>query len=200
MTLASCLLVLGWTPMLLGVWIRGPRGLAARPEAPEGDAPRAPRPSLETRLGVGRFDRILLLLTWVACAALTVSALWFLRRDPAPARLAAGTTLFLSGMALWTYARWALGEHYMQVAAPPAALVTRGPYRIVRHPLYLGTALGCLGQALAAGALAPLAMWAALVGVLLARAAREERLLRVAFGSAWDAYAQRTARALPFLY
>ena len=34
-------------------------------------------------------------------------------------------------------------------AFPPPRLVTRGPYRLVRHPIYVGFTLGCLGLSLA---------------------------------------------------
>jgi protein-S-isoprenylcysteine O-methyltransferase Ste14 len=82
----------------------------------------------------------------------------------------------------------------------PAArgLVTHGPYRLVRHPVYLGEIGVCTGLALAA----PLPVNAAVLGALLAaqtvRMRLEERALCDAFPE-YDAYARRTPRLVPRL-
>ena len=162
------------------------------------DAPRAGlgRRGPEGRR-VSRFDRMLLLLTWCACAALTASALWAARTRPEPQRLAWGVALFWIGVGLWLWGRAVAGAHFAQVARVPAVLETRGPYRLTRHPLYVATSIACLGQALAGGSPWSFGLWIAVVLVFSVRARREERLLRAAFGARWTAYAQRTPRILP---
>jgi protein-S-isoprenylcysteine O-methyltransferase len=79
-------------------------------------------------------------------------------------------------------------------------LVTTGPYRVVRHPIYLGFALLTTGQALAFGS------WPALmivpfgiVPTLAWRACAEERLLSRVFGERYAAYQERTRMIIPYL-
>jgi protein-S-isoprenylcysteine O-methyltransferase Ste14 len=136
------------------------------------------------------------LLTYVACAALTAVA-WWSSRDAPPPRLAVGVGLFATGIALWLWGRGGLDAEFAQVARVPAALVTGGAFGRARHPLYLATTIACLGQAVAAGSAAGFGLWLTVIGIFAARARREERLLRDAFGPVWDAYARRTPRGLP---
>jgi protein-S-isoprenylcysteine O-methyltransferase Ste14 len=76
-------------------------------------------------------------------------------------------------------------------------LVVRGPYRLVRHPLYLGELTASLGivvgsrQPWAAGA-----AWLVCVGIQIARTHYEESNLRAEF-PAYAEYAARTKRILP---
>lgn len=79
-------------------------------------------------------------------------------------------------------------------------LATGGPYRFVRHPIYLAQALLAMGSVLwwpspwvAAGA-----ALVVLAGGL--RASAEEARLRAAFGSAYAAYCARTKRFIPGVY
>jgi protein-S-isoprenylcysteine O-methyltransferase Ste14 len=76
-------------------------------------------------------------------------------------------------------------------------LVTRGPYRLVRHPLYLGELTAGLGIVLgASGRLPALAAWVLCVGLQLTRTAYEERALRAEFPE-YGPYAERTRRLIP---
>jgi len=75
--------------------------------------------------------------------------------------------------------------------------VTRsGPYRYLRHPLYVGSTVIAGGVALAAHSLAVAAVLALYVGLTIGAAVRtEEARLREAFGATYDDY--RAARAAP---
>ena len=76
-------------------------------------------------------------------------------------------------------------------------LVTRGPYRLVRHPLYLGELTAVLGIVL--GSRRPLlatGTWLLCVGLQLARTSYEERNIRAEFPQ-YDEYAARTRRLIP---
>ena len=76
-------------------------------------------------------------------------------------------------------------------------LVTRGPYRLVRHPLYLGELTAVLGIVL--GSRRPLlatGTWLVCVGLQLARTSYEERNIRAEFPQ-YDEYAARTRRLIP---
>lgn len=79
-------------------------------------------------------------------------------------------------------------------------LITRGVYRLIRHPMYLAILLFGLAQ----GLLLPnwLAGWLALGTFLLlyiVRFPREEQMMRDQFGQAYDDYARRTGRLIPRL-
>jgi protein-S-isoprenylcysteine O-methyltransferase Ste14 len=82
----------------------------------------------------------------------------------------------------------------------PAArgLVTRGPYRVVRHPVYLGEIGACVGLAIAAPTLRNAALLLVFVSGQALRIRFEERALREAFPE-YERYAQRVPRLLPSL-
>lgn len=79
----------------------------------------------------------------------------------------------------------------------PRALIATGPYRLGRHPMYLGATLVLAGTALALGSAAAGAVVAAYFAWLaLGPVRREEAALHARFGPAWRAYAARTRRWL----
>jgi protein-S-isoprenylcysteine O-methyltransferase Ste14 len=61
--------------------------------------------------------------------------------------------LCVAGMAFLVWARQSLGKNWSQTVAAKVGheLVTTGPYRYVRHPMYAGGLLASLGSALARG-------------------------------------------------
>lgn len=76
-------------------------------------------------------------------------------------------------------------------------LVTHGPYRWVRHPMYLAV-LAFTAAFAVAGDAWQWAAWAALVAVLYAKAVREERGL-AAMHAGYAAYRSRTRAIIPFV-
>ncbi len=79
-----------------------------------------------------------------------------------------------------------------------ARLVTGGPDRFVRHPMYLAMLIGGLGCAAGWQGAVHLAALVALGLVLHVKAGIEERALATRFPD-YAAYRERTARILPFL-
>ena len=79
-------------------------------------------------------------------------------------------------------------------------LATEGPFRLLRHPIYMGLNLLALGTAIWVPT--PV-VWAAFVMMAVGsdlRARSEEALMRRAFGSAYTQYCARTRRFVPGLY
>ncbi len=80
---------------------------------------------------------------------------------------------------------------------PTTALVTDGPYRFTRNPIYLGFLLVYLGFTLMAGSLwglllSPFLIWTVTSIIIHA----EERYLRAAFPNEYEAYKARVRRWL----
>lgn len=71
-----------------------------------------------------------------------------------------------------------------------------GPYRLTRHPLYMGSAIIALGAAVASARVSAMLLVAVYVAATIGSAIRhEEASMRAAFGDQYDAYAQ--SRAVP---
>jgi len=79
-------------------------------------------------------------------------------------------------------------------------LETRGVYRVIRNPSYLGLLISSLGWVLAFRSGVGVLLVAMLLVPLLARIRAEERLLREHFGAEYEAYCSRTWRLLPGIY
>jgi protein-S-isoprenylcysteine O-methyltransferase Ste14 len=117
-----------------------------------------------------------------------------------PGLQALGVIVFLSGLALAVWARVHLGRNWgmpMTERAEPE-LVTSGPYRLVRHPIYSGILLGILGTALATNLYLLLAFGVALAYFAYS-ATVEERLLTETFPDAYPSYRARTKMLIPYV-
>jgi protein-S-isoprenylcysteine O-methyltransferase Ste14 len=113
---------------------------------------------------------------------------------------AIGAVLFAGGIALAVWARLHLGRNWgmptTQRAEPE--LVTSGPYRFVRHPIYTGLLTATLGTALVNNLLG-LIVVAALAGYFYYCGTVEERNLTATFPQAYPEYRTRTKMLIPFL-
>jgi protein-S-isoprenylcysteine O-methyltransferase len=162
--------------------------LAARRAAVEAQDGPLPSPGILIPLGVP----LLILLTRLGEIAAGLLALRW---------IAAGLSLYFLLMMPWML--WTLGRF----AVPGAGilhdhkLVTSGPFRLVRHPLYsaaivlwLSAALGTLNWLL-------LALWPLFIAIVVSIPVREEeKLLRGKFGKAYDEYARDTGQLVPKLH
>ncbi len=104
-----------------------------------------------------------------------------------------------AGLMLW--ARMTFGKRSFHAGANPTAggLVTRGPYRFLRHPIYAAVSYFVL-----AGVFSYRSAWliAAAVLVVLSLVVRmllEERLLIIAYPE-YKEYAKKAKRLIPFLF
>jgi protein-S-isoprenylcysteine O-methyltransferase Ste14 len=108
-----------------------------------------------------------------------VVVFWLAR--PTPATIAIGLVIAAVGEA---FRFWAAGH------LNKSREVTRsGPYRLVAHPLYLGSSLIGAGLAIASGRVAVVAIVVGYLALTLTAAIRgEEAFLRRTFGKDYDAY------------
>lgn len=117
-----------------------------------------------------------------------------------PGAAAVGLILFALGLSFAIWARVHLGRNWgtpMTQKNEPE-LVTGGPYRLVRHPIYSGILLATVGTAVALN-------WRWLVIVALAgiyfvySATVEERYLAEQFPDTYPAYKRSTKMLIPFV-
>jgi protein-S-isoprenylcysteine O-methyltransferase Ste14 len=113
---------------------------------------------------------------------------------------AIGAVVFVSGIALAIWARVVLGRNWgmpMTQKTEPE-LVTAGPYRFLRHPIYSGLLAGVLGTALVTN-LIGLVIVPILGGYFYYSASVEEKNLTAAFPAAYPAYRTGTRMLIPFV-
>ena len=113
---------------------------------------------------------------------------WKPAYDAAEGLLIAGALLTVVGM---LFLRRSFG---ISVAA--RELVTRGPYRLVRHPIYLGEMMSIAGVVLIHWCPGAVALAIAFVTLQALRARLEERRIAAVF-PAYEAYRRRTGMLLP---
>jgi protein-S-isoprenylcysteine O-methyltransferase Ste14 len=114
---------------------------------------------------------------------------------------AIGAVVFAAGIAVAIWARVHLGRNWgmpMTQKAEPE-LVTSGPYRFVRHPIYSGLLAGVLGTALATN-LIGLIIVAVLGAYFYYSASVEEKNLTTTFPTAYPAYQASTKMLIPFIF
>ncbi len=117
-------------------------------------------------------------------------------------RLASGLAVQTAGLAFAVWARRTLGKNWAGriTLCANQELVVRGPYRVVRHPIYSGLLFGILGTAVVVGQVrAILGLLLMMTGVLI-KIRREEAALRQHFGSAYLEYAHRVPALVPGMW
>jgi protein-S-isoprenylcysteine O-methyltransferase Ste14 len=124
--------------------------------------------------------------------------------DPlsAKALVEAAAVALLMAATVWLFV-WAsrtMGRNWSIVARTRGdhALVTAGPFAWIRHPIYTAMFLLMIALAIGLGHVARLFIAVPLYALGSAIRVRiEERLLRTAFGSAYEEYANRVKRFIP---
>jgi len=115
---------------------------------------------------------------------------------------AAGMALFTSGLIIAVFARWRLGDNWTDIETAgllkEQELVSKGVYRFIRHPIYVGDFLLVTGFELALNSM--LAFGAILlVPIIVRQAIREEAVLTHNLPG-YEDYRVRTKRFVPFFF
>lgn len=112
-----------------------------------------------------------------------------------------GLVILAGGGLLGSWGMIALGRNLTPFPKPIASgeLVTHGPYRFVRHPIYTGLIFGTLGWALFRANLLGLGLAAVLFLFFDLKSRREEQWLREQY-TGYASYQQRVHKLIPWLY
>jgi protein-S-isoprenylcysteine O-methyltransferase Ste14 len=138
---------------------------------------------------------------WIAYALLVVPLTFLVvtKRMFSPAPLA--VAFLVAGLALVVWARLAFGWRSLHAGsdATKGGLVTSGPYRWVRHPIYAGVMLALAGVVIGHHDASTIVAVAIIVAALGVRIAAEERSV-VRMYPEYASYARRTKRLVPWLF
>jgi protein-S-isoprenylcysteine O-methyltransferase Ste14 len=108
----------------------------------------------------------------------------------------------LAGIGLGVWAVLAMGAGNVNIAPDPLAharLVTSGPYRLIRHPMYMALLITCLPLLIHFFTPLRLAIYLLLLVDLLFKLHYEEGLLAARF-EGYVAYQGRSHKLIPFIY
>ena len=99
------------------------------------------------------------------------------------------------GMVLTIYSICSLGRSF-SIIPQARKLIQNGPYRLVRHPIYLGELISTFGVILAGLTIPKMTLYFVLVVCQVYRALQEEKLLAGVFPE-YKEYSSKTARFIP---
>lgn len=114
---------------------------------------------------------------------------------------AVGAMVFAAGITLAIWARLHLGRNWGMPMAEKEdpELITSGPYRLIRHPIYSGLLLALIGTTLVTS-LFGLIVVVLLGGYFCYCASVEEGNLRIVFPAEYPAYSANTKMLVPFIF
>jgi protein-S-isoprenylcysteine O-methyltransferase Ste14 len=146
------------------------------------------------------WNEVLFVSTWILIIYLLLGIEGGTTTTPAGAPLYSGVVLFLIGSWMNSYAEFT--RHiWKQRPENHGQLFTGSLFRYSRHPNYLGDLISFSGLCLISGAwlttVLPLIM---LAGFVFFNIPQLDSHLRDHYGAAFDAYAKRTRKLVPFVY
>lgn len=137
------------------------------------------------------------LVAIIGCALPSLVAL-APRTDASPTTMVLASAIALIGTGAAIYAVFFLGRAF-SVFPQARRLTTDGPYRVVRHPLYLAELAVISGALWDIRQPWPLVILVCAVAIQILRMHFEEKILSETFPS-YHAYAKRTPRLVPGIY
>ncbi len=125
----------------------------------------------------------------------------FLNFTPSPVVGSTGLTICIAGWIFFVWARQSLGRNWSGNVSIQEGqeLITSGPYRYIRHPMYTGSIVACIGSAIVVGGpfvfllfiLTPIFLW---------RVGAEDKLMAQQFPKEYPEYKKRTTTLIPFVW
>lgn len=122
---------------------------------------------------------------------------------PAIAKSWSGILLESAGLFLAVQAIYVAGVRNVNITPTPkqdAVLITSGPYRIIRHPMYLAQVVALIPLVSDYFTLIRFGILILLIITLILKMYYEEKGLVSQFGEAYIAYREKTKKVLPFIY
>lgn len=114
----------------------------------------------------------------------------------------AGSVLTVLGLTMALWARIFLGRNWSGYTTykKEYELITTGPYKFLRHPIYSGMILMLIGTFLYYGTLIVLVIFAIASVTIAWRIGKEEKIMTGLFGKKYIDYMKRTKRLIPWIY
>ena len=139
-------------------------------------------------------------VAWLACAGaiLSVAFLHAPSEDVALGALVAGEVIVILSVA-FTFTSVAFLGRCFGVLPEVRGLVMRGPYRVIRHPVYLGEIGAFVGFVVTSQHWLNIVPLLVFIGSQLVRMRFEEEALTAEYPAEYGAYAARTPRLIPGL-
>ncbi len=114
----------------------------------------------------------------------------------------AGLAIYIFGYFLMAWALITLGRNYQLGGSDPRPedrMISEGPYRLVRHPMYTAALSIFMGLACLIQSWALFVVFCIYLGLISLLIPLEEDGLRRAYGDHYVAYQQKTNRVIPFI-
>lgn len=114
-----------------------------------------------------------------------------------------GLLLYVAGYLLMAWALITLGRNYQLGGSAPRSedrMIIRGPYLLVRHPMYTAALCISLGLALLSQSWAFFGVFCIYLGLILPLISMEENGLQQAYGQQYAGYRKKTRKLIPWVY
>lgn len=114
-----------------------------------------------------------------------------------------GLALIVIGISLRAWAVQKLGKHFTATVQlkDDHALITSGPYSVVRHPSYSGALMAVVGSAVFLNSIiGTVVAFSLMMIAYYIRIKIEEQVLTGLFGNRYTDYSKRTKKLIPFIW